>query len=122
MDGSIFLVIAEDGDYSDYMTWVAAGLLSKIEAARIARELTEKAESVQTKYAAYTKRRMEIAKEICPEAILLSVVSVWRLDKEKQRAFHAAVGPCPKDAEAGSYTVVEVPINKIGRYGPHEDG
>lgn len=106
---SIFLVIGESGDYSNYMTWVAAAYLSEAEA---------KIEKIQ----AWHKYRRVMFSGWCKAKRKLCErqyghTKYWRLTKKQQEELLSWPKPSSSHS-ADKYSVLKIPTGVIGDYWP----
>ena len=105
---SIFLVIAERGEYSDYMTWVAAAYLSEVEA-----KIENDKKNGRAKYQKMMLRGWYIART---QISLKKYGCRW---PSKKQLAGMSMWPCPRDpADDTDYSVLKVPIGDWGEYWP----
>ena len=105
-ENSIFAVVAEDGSYSDYTTWIAAAYFTKNEAEECAAKLNTEAEGIRQ------RRKLDW--------------HGWHKVKDEQLALGKTLEqiieefpqPVWEPSMADEYGVVEVPIGKLGNYWP----
>ncbi len=111
---SIFLVIAEQGSYSDYMTWVTAAYLSDVEA-KIEKDSTQASAKYQRNvYSGWCRARHRICRKKYGEQ------SIWQLTEEEQNL--VLTWPRPRPSKLGdTYSVLEVPIGVMGEYWPDDN-
>ena len=108
---SIFLVVCENGYYSDYMTWVAAAYLSKAEAAAKESKMNARAKYQQAAYYGWCSARHRICRK------RYAGKALWQLSLEQQNSL--LTWPQPSSAVAGNdYNTLEVPIDRWGEYWP----
>ena len=110
-DDSIFLVIAEQGSYSDYMTWVAGAYLSAVEAEIEKKEIVARAKYQRDLYQGWCNARHRLCQKKYGER------RVWHLTEEEQDL--VLTWPRPRTSKLGdTYSVLEVPIGAMGEYWP----
>lgn len=112
---SIFAVVCESGEYSDYMTWVAAAYISQEQAEKAAKEIQERDRAEYKAYHEFWKAVHRLhAKN---KGRLPGKPEFYELDEAEQQKLYDAVGQVPEyERWCGRANARELPIGVEGRW------